>query len=187
MGKKKYEKSRAEIFQVSDLLTTLFLLYMFVVFPLVMHDGYKDITLTKYNLFQYGVAGYGILMSVLLLFQFTDSLSYSQNKKLKYMKKPGKAKLLASDVWMGLFFLSGVLAWILSDEKKNCIYRGNGKKMRTCISDSCCCVICLYGKRIPPEAICAACFFYCKRGGIFDEHFAASGSRCFLSAGGDSE
>ena len=118
MGKKKYEKSRAEIFQMSDMLTTLFLLYMFVVFPLVMHDGYKDITLTKYNLFQYGVAGYGILMSVLLLFQFTDSLSYAQNKKLKYTKKPGKAKLLASDIWMGLFFLSGVLAWILSDEKK---------------------------------------------------------------------
>lgn len=128
MGKKKYEKSRAEIFQVSDLLTTLFLLYMFVVFPLVMHDGYKDITLTKYNLFQYGVAGYGILMSVLLLFQFTDSLSYSQNKKLKYMKKPGKAKLLASDVWMGLFFLSGVLAWILSDEKKTAFTGEMGRR-----------------------------------------------------------
>lgn len=128
MGKKKYEKSRTEIFQMSDLLTTLFLLYMFVVFPLVMHDGYKDITLTKYNLFQYGVAGYGILMSVLLLFQFTDSLSYSQNKKLKYMKKPGKAKLLASDIWMGLFFLSSVLAWILSDEKKTAFTGEMGRR-----------------------------------------------------------
>ena len=72
---KKNDFKKEAAFQIfKESITTAFLLYMFVVFPLVLHDGYMDITITKYNFFKNGVLIYGILMCLTFILGFTDHM-----------------------------------------------------------------------------------------------------------------
>ena len=79
---KKNDFKKEAAFQIfKESITTAFLLYMFVVFPLVLHDGYMDITITKYNFFKNGVLIYGILMCLTFILGFTDGRAYGCCKK----------------------------------------------------------------------------------------------------------
>lgn len=51
MGKVDQKNKRGDIYKITDAVIHLYLVYMFAIFPLVLHDGYKDITITKYNFF----------------------------------------------------------------------------------------------------------------------------------------
>lgn len=106
----KQKGTAYQIFKGS--VTTAFLLYMFIVFPLVLHDGYKDITITKYNFFKNGVLVYGILMCLVFVLGFTDHIADRKSS----VRKTGR-RVLASDIWMVAFVLSGVFAWIMADDK----------------------------------------------------------------------
>ena len=107
-------KKEAAFHIFKESITTAFLLYMFVVFPLVLHDGYMDITITKYNFFKNGVLIYGILMCLTFILGFTDHMEEHTDAA----KKTGRGRnFLASDIWMGAFVLSGTLAWIMADDK----------------------------------------------------------------------
>ena len=112
---KKNDFKKKAAFQIfKESITTAFLLYMFVVFPVVLHDGYKDITITKYNFFKNGALIYGILMCLALILGFTDHMEEHTDAA----KKTGRGRnFLASDIWMGAFVLSGALAWIMADDK----------------------------------------------------------------------
>ena len=43
-------------------ITTLFLIYMGAAYPLIMHDKYFDITVTKYRAFYIALCIYAVLM-----------------------------------------------------------------------------------------------------------------------------
>lgn len=72
---------------------------MFVVFPLVLHDGYMDITITKYNFFKNGVLIYGILMCLTFILGFTDHM-----EDIRMLQKNGKRQKFS-----GVGYLDGSL------------------------------------------------------------------------------
>ena len=48
-------------------ITTLFLIYMGAAYPLIMHDKYFDITVTKYRAFYIALCIYAVLMVLAVL------------------------------------------------------------------------------------------------------------------------
>ena len=55
-----------------DWLSTIFLLYMGTLYPLIMHDKYFDITLTKYKAFEVALCVYAVLMVLAVLLDVFD-------------------------------------------------------------------------------------------------------------------
>ena len=69
---RKAETGLPEGQTLTGMVTSLFLCYMFVVYPLYMHNKYFDITITKYRLFMFGVLCFACLMVPAVCFQLTD-------------------------------------------------------------------------------------------------------------------
>ena len=116
MGKVNHKNNRGDIHKITNAVIHLYLIYMFVVFPLVLHDGYKDITITKYNFFKNGVLALLIIMTLLLVLYLTDrsgNTGYPGNDRAASKKHT----ILASDVFMGLFLFAGFFAFIASKDR----------------------------------------------------------------------
>lgn len=113
MGKANH-KNNGDIHKITDAVIHLYLVYMFVVFPLVLHDGYKDITITKYNFFKNGVLALLIIMALLLILYLTDRAGNNPNKAVTEKKRK---IILVSDIFMGLFLLAGFCAFIASNDR----------------------------------------------------------------------
>ena len=104
MGKVDQKNKRGDIYKITDAVIHLYLVYMFVIFPLVLHDGYKDITITKYNFFKNGVLALLIIMALLLVLYLTDrSGNTGHPGSNRAVSK--KHTILASDVFMVLFLI----------------------------------------------------------------------------------
>ena len=56
-------------------ITTLFLIYMGAAYPLIMHDKYFDITVTKYRAFYIALCIYAVLMVLAVLWMCWDGMS----------------------------------------------------------------------------------------------------------------
>lgn len=105
-------------------ITSIFLLYMFVLYPLCMHDKYFDITITKYRFFMVGVIFYAFFMLVAVSLRTMDDFHYKS--KIKKSSSDAnvsfigmlKKKLMPADIFMGLFLVSGFMAWLMAEDKK---------------------------------------------------------------------
>ncbi len=114
MNNKKIKKMKIKNEKMADNLSTIFLVYMFTIFPLVMDDGYLNITVTKYNLFMVAAVVYAVIMALILILRFTDGYFY---KDKSVNERTNKEHVFSSDVFMLLFLLAGFLAWIMADNK----------------------------------------------------------------------
>ena len=101
--------------KMADNISTIFLVYMFTVFPLVLDNGYLNVTETKYNLFMVAGVAYAVIMALVLTLRFTDTYYYK--KKNKTNVQTDKVGFFLSDVFMLLFLLAGFMAWIMADDK----------------------------------------------------------------------
>ena len=93
-----------------DWLSTIFLLYMGTLYPLIMHDKYFDITLTKYKAFEVALCVYAVLMVLAVLLDVFDG------KKPFVMFKYRKS-YVATDWFMAGFFVANVLAFVMASDK----------------------------------------------------------------------
>ena len=116
MGKVDQKNKRGDIYKITDAVIHLYLVYMFVIFPLVLHDGYKDITITKYNFFKNGVLALLIIMALLLVLYLTDrSGNTGHPGSDRAVSK--KHTILASDVFMVLFLIAGFFAFLAAKDR----------------------------------------------------------------------
>ena len=116
MGKVDQKNKRGDIYKITDAVIHLYLVYMFAIFPLVLHDGYKDITITKYNFFKNGVLALLIIMALLLVLYLTDrSGNTGHPGSDRAVSK--KHTILASDVFMVLFLIAGFFAFLAAKDR----------------------------------------------------------------------
>lgn len=116
MGKVDHKNKRGDIYRITDTVIHLYLVYMFVIFPLVLHDGYKDITITKYNFFKNGVLALLIIMALLLVLYLTDR-SGNTGHPGSDRAASKKHTILASDVFMVLFLIAGFFAFLAAKDR----------------------------------------------------------------------
>jgi hypothetical protein len=103
-------------------ITSVFLIYMFTVFPLIFHNKYFDITVTKYNALRIGVLVYAVLMALAWILKLTDK-RYETHKITEKRKK-----IYASDIFMLLFLIASYMAYIMADDSHNAFYGVNGRR-----------------------------------------------------------
>lgn len=118
-------------------ITSAFLLYMLVIYPLALHDHYFDITYTKYTVFKVGVILFAIIWAMGLMIVLTGinagdmkgrraggNVKVGTMDKLKAVICDG---MYGTDICMVLFFLSGVMSFIMSEDKKNAFTGAQGR------------------------------------------------------------
>lgn len=96
-------------------ITTIFLCYMFILYPLFLHDKYFDITMTKYHILKVGIIIYAFFMCVAVSLKIMDGTAYQRKKKKSF---DFRNSLQAEDVFMAAFLLSGFFAWLMADNRK---------------------------------------------------------------------
>ncbi len=118
-------------------ITSAFLLYMLVIYPLALHDHYFDITYTKYTVFKVGV----ILFAVIWAMGLVIVLAGINAGGMKGRHAGGNAKVgtmdklkavicdgvYGTDICMVLFFISGVMSFIMAEDKKNAFTGAQGR------------------------------------------------------------
>lgn len=120
--------------QIIMWITSVFLIYMFVVYPLFMHNRYFDITVTKYLLFKIGVICYSILFVLAALMKYLNRLSYTSGHIRHHTDegmKAGKGKISAVmtvDILMILFLISGFAAWLMAEDKNRAFTGESGRR-----------------------------------------------------------
>lgn len=130
---RKAETGLPEGQTLTGMVTSLFLCYMFVVYPLYMHNKYFDITITKYRLFMFGVLCFACLMVPAVCFQLSD-VGYKKKKTGRSEKKfcLGKGNLrkwlMPADVFMCLFLAAGFFAWLMADHKREAFTGEMGRR-----------------------------------------------------------
>lgn len=118
-------------------ITSAFLLYMLVIYPLALHDHYFDITYTKYTVFKVGVILFAIIWSMGFMIVLTGinaggmkgrraggNVNVGTMDKLKAVICD---RLCGTDICMTLFFLSGVMSFIMAEDKKNAFTGAQGR------------------------------------------------------------
>lgn len=118
-------------------ITTLFLIYMGAAYPLIMHDKYFDITVTKYRAFYIALCIYAVLMVLAVLVDVLGrnvSTGHGQrssggNVDVSEGAAHGNGfigrlrrfidlhKIMAMDIFMTGFVLANVLAFFMSGNK----------------------------------------------------------------------
>ena len=118
-------------------ITTLFLIYMGAAYPLIMHDKYFDITVTKYRAFYIALCIYAVLMVLAVLVDVLGrnvSTGHGQrssggNVDVSEGAAHGSRfigrlrrfidlhKIMAMDIFMAGFVLANVLAFFMSGNK----------------------------------------------------------------------
>lgn len=118
-------------------ITSAFLLYMLVIYPLALHDHYFDITYTKYTIFKVGVILFALIWAMGLMIVLTGinagdmkgrraggNVKVGTMDKLKAVICDG---VYGTDICMVLFFLSGVMSFIMAEDKKNAFTGAQGR------------------------------------------------------------
>ena len=114
-------------------ITTLFLIYMGAAYPLIMHDKYFDITVTKYRAFYIALCIYAVLMVVDVLGRNVSTGHGQRSSGGNVDVSEGAAhgngfirrlrrfidlhKIMAMDIFMTGFVLANVLAFFMSGNK----------------------------------------------------------------------
>ena len=114
-------------------ITTLFLIYMGAAYPLIMHDKYFDITVTKYRAFYIALCIYAVLMLVDVLGRNVSTGHGQRSSGGNVDVSEGAAhgngfirrlrrfidlhKIMAMDIFMTGFVLANVLAFFMSGNK----------------------------------------------------------------------
>ena len=115
-------------------ITTLFLIYMGAAYPLIMHDKYFDITVTKYRAFYIALCIYAVLMVLVDVLGRNVSTGHGQrssggNVDVSEGAAHGNGfigrlrrfidlhKIMAMDIFMAGFVLANVLAFFMSGNK----------------------------------------------------------------------
>lgn len=118
-------------------ITSAFLLYMLVIYPLALHDHYFDITYTKYTVFKVGMILFAVIWAMGLVIVLTGINAGDMkgrhaggNAKVGTMDKL-KAVICdgvyGTDICMVLFFISGVMSFIMAEDKKNAFTGAQGR------------------------------------------------------------
>lgn len=118
-------------------ITSAFLLYMLVIYPLALHDHYFDITYTKYTVFKVGLILFAVIWAMGLVIVLTGINAGDMkgrhaggNAKVGTMDKL-KAVICdgvyGTDICMVLFFISGVMSFIMAEDKKNAFTGAQGR------------------------------------------------------------
>ena len=118
-------------------ITSAFLLYMLVIYPLALHDHYFDITYTKYTVFKVGVILFAVIWAMGLVIVLTGinaggmkgrhaggNVKVGTMDKLKAVICDG---VYGTDICMVLFFISGVMSFIMAEDKKNAFTGAQGR------------------------------------------------------------
>ena len=118
-------------------ITSAFLLYMLVIYPLALHDHYFDITYTKYTVFKVGVILFALIWAMGLVIVLTGinaggmkgrhaggNVKVGTMDKLKAVICDG---VYGTDICMVLFFISGVMSFIMAEDKKNAFTGAQGR------------------------------------------------------------
>lgn len=118
-------------------ITSAFLLYMLVIYPLALHDHYFDITYTKYTIFKVGVILFALIWAMGLMIVLTGinagdmkgrraggNVKVGTMDKLKAVICDG---VYGTDICMVLFFISGVMSFIMAEDKKNAFTGAQGR------------------------------------------------------------
>ena len=115
-------------------ITTLFLIYMGAAYPLIMHDKYFDITVTKYRAFYIALCIYAVLMVLVDVLGRNVSTGHgSQSSGGNVDASAGAAhgsrfigrlrhfmdmhNIMAMDIFMAGFVLANVMAFFMSGNK----------------------------------------------------------------------
>lgn len=114
-------------------ITTLFLIYMGAAYPLIMHDKYFDITVTKYRAFYIALCIYAVLMVLDVLGRNVSTGHGSQSSGGNVDASAGAAhgsrfigrlrhfmdmhNIMTMDIFMAGFVLANVLAFFMSGNK----------------------------------------------------------------------
>ena len=114
-------------------ITTLFLIYMGAAYPLIMHDKYFDITVTKYRAFYIALCIYAVLMVLAVLGRNVSTGHGQRSSGGNVDVSEGAAhgngfigrlrrfidlhKIMAMDIFMAGFVLANVLAFFMSGNK----------------------------------------------------------------------
>ena len=107
---KIYKKKSGDGRTTQNGLSIAFLLYMGILYPLIMHDKYFDITLTKYKAFEVALCIYAVLMALAVLLDIFDG------RRPFHMFK-SKNGYIAADLFMAGFLVSNLAAFALSEDK----------------------------------------------------------------------
>lgn len=118
-------------------ITSAFLLYMLVIYPLALHDHYFDITYTKYTVFKVGVILFAVIWAMGLVIVLTGinaggmkgrhaggNVKVGTMDKLKAVICDG---VYGTDICMVLFFISGMMSFIMAEDKKNAFTGAQGR------------------------------------------------------------
>ncbi len=132
-GKRQRNRNRDRDYdeQIIRWITTVFLIYMFVFYPLFMGNKYFHITNTKYLLFKVGVIVYSIILILAVLLGYLNRLTY-QSGVIRAGDKPENGSkrsfLMAQDICMILFFISGFMAWLMAEDKNSAFTGADGRR-----------------------------------------------------------
>lgn len=161
-------------------INTLFLIYMGAAYPLIMHDRYFDITLTKYRAFYIALCIYAVLMVLAVLVDVlgrnVSTGHGSQNSGGNVDASAGAAhgsrfigrlrhfldmhNIMAMDIFMAGFVLANVLAFFMSGNKAAAYLRRGGQKVRTSVRAADLSV-CVYGEILQDKAVCGGHIHAC--------------------------
>ncbi len=107
---KIYKKKSGDGRTTQNGLSIAFLLYMGILYPLIMHDKYFDITLTKYKAFEVALCIYAVLMALAVLLDIFDG-------RRPFDMFKSKNGYIAADLFMAGFLVSNLAAFALSEDK----------------------------------------------------------------------
>lgn len=107
---KIYKKKCDDGMTTQNWLSIAFLLYMGAVYPLIMHDKYFDITLTKYKAFEVALCIYAVLMVLAVLLDIFDGRN-------PFSKFKDKRNFIATDWFMAGFFIANIMAFVMASDK----------------------------------------------------------------------
>lgn len=108
---------------IQNRLSTIFILYMLVLYPLITHDKYYDITLTKYKAFAVGLCIYAVLMVLAVLVDVFDRIDGGGGKRSRTTeadsrkKGIGRYNLMGIDLCMAAFFVASFFAFLEAADK----------------------------------------------------------------------
>lgn len=111
--------SKGEI-SIQNGLNTLFLLYMGALYPLIMHDKYFDITLTKYKAFSVAVCIYAVLMVLAVLVDVLDAgktVKAKADKENRMQNFLHRHNIMIMDFFALGFLAANVIAFFMAHDK----------------------------------------------------------------------
>ena len=120
MAKKKKEESKL---QFNDFVIFSYLALMFSVFPLIMHNKYFDITITKYNCFVY--VSLGLVVFSIISFIIKSVLDEDNHKSTADKGN----RLIKPEFWALAFAISNVFSCIVSERRMESLTGSEGRYM----------------------------------------------------------